>query len=377
MDYALSEQQEMLKNSARDFLTKECPKSMVREMEKDEKGYSPELWKKMADLGWMGLVFPEEYGGSGLNSLDLAVLLEEMGRAIVPGPFLSTVVCGGLTILRWGSEDQKKEILPRIAKGELIMALALTEPSASYDPVDITVKASSDGDDFVISGTKLFVEDAHIADYLICITRTKDSENKQDGITLFLVDARSTGLSCALLNTFTADKQCEVVFDKVRVPKANVIGKLDKGWEIVEDIIEQASFVQCPWMVGGAQQVLEMATEYAKERVQFGRPIGSFQAIQHKCANMATDVAGARDITYQTAWKISEALPYKQDISLSKAWTCDAYRKACVEGIQIHGGIGITQDYDVQLYYRRAKALEIAFGDADYHLELVAQQMGL
>jgi alkylation response protein AidB-like acyl-CoA dehydrogenase len=377
MDYALSEQQEMLKNSARDFLTKECPKSMVREMEKDEKGYSPELWKKMADLGWMGLVFPEEYGGSGLNSLDLAVLLEEMGRAIVPGPFLSTVVCGGLTILRWGSEDQKKEILPRIAKGELIMALALTEPSASYDPVDITVKASSDGDDFVISGTKLFVEDAHIADYLICITRTKDSENKQDGITLFLVDARSTGLSCALLNTFTADKQCEVVFDKVRVPKANVIGKLDKGWEIVEDIIEQASFAQCPWMVGGAQQVLEMATEYAKERVQFGRPIGSFQAIQHKCANMATDVAGARDITYQTAWKISEALPYKQDISLSKAWTCDAYRKACVEGIQIHGGIGITQDYDVQLYYRRAKALEIAFGDADYHLELVAQQMGL
>ncbi|UCG84449.1 MAG: acyl-CoA/acyl-ACP dehydrogenase [Dehalococcoidia bacterium] len=377
MDFALNEHQEMLKNTARDFLVKECPKTLVREMEKDEKGYSPEMWKKMADLGWMGLVFPEEYGGNGLSILDFAVLLEEMGRAIVPGPFLSTVVCGGLTILRWGSEEQKKELLPKISAGELILALALTEPSASYDAADIAVSAVPDGDDFVINGTKLFVENAHIADHLICVARTKESENKQDGITVFLVDARSPGISSSLLQTFTADKQCEVVFDRVRVPKANITGKLDQGWEVVEDIIQQAAFAQCPWMVGGAQQILEMATEYAKERIQFGRPIGSFQAIQHKCANMATDIAGARDITYQTAWKISEGLPYRQDISLAKAWTCDAYRKACVEGIQIHGGIGITQEYDVQLYYRRAKAMEIAFGDADYHLEMVARQMGL
>ncbi|HEY49897.1 MAG TPA: acyl-CoA/acyl-ACP dehydrogenase [Dehalococcoidia bacterium] len=377
MDYALSEQQEMLKNTARDFLAKECPKTLVREMEKDEKGYSPELWKKMAELGWMGLVFPEGYGGSGLTVLDLTILLEEMGRALVPGPFLSTVVCGGLTILKWGSAEQKKELLPRIAKGELILALALTEPSASYFAEDITVKAAPDGDDFVVSGTKLFVENAHVADYLICVTRTKEGKNKKDGITVLLVDARSPGISYTLLKTFTADKQCEVIFDKVRVPKSNVLGKVDKGWQIVEDIIEQAAFALCPWMTGGAQQVLEMATEYAKEREQFGRPIGSFQALQHKCANMATDIAGARDITYQTAWKISEGLPYKKDISIAKAWINEAYRNACVEGTQIHGGIGITQDHDMQLYYRRAKGMEIAFGDADYHLELVAQEMGL
>ena len=377
MDYALSEQQEMLKNSARDFLTKECPKSLVREMEKDEKGYSAELWQKMAGLGWMGLIFPEEYGGNGLSTLDFAVLLEEMGRAIVPGPFLSTVVGGGLTILRWGNEDQRKEFLPGIVKGELIFTLALTEASASYEPADITVQAIADGDDFVIDGTKLFIENAHIADYLICVARTKDSDNAKEGITLFIVDTRSPGINCNLLKTFTGDKQCEVVFDRVRIPGKNILGKLDSGWEIVEDIIDQTALAQCAWMVGGAQQVLELATEYAKERVQFGRPIGSFQAIQHKCANMATDIAGARDITYQTAWKLSEGLPYKQDISLSKAWTCEAYRKACVEGIQIHGGIGITQDYDVQLYYRRAKAMEIAYGDADYHLELAARHMGL
>jgi len=377
MDYSLSEQQQMLKSAAHDFLEKECPKSHVREMEQDDRGYSPALWKKMAELGWMGLVFPEEYGGSGLGPVELAVLLEEMGRALVPAPFLSTVVCGGLTILRWGSEEQKRTLLPRIVKGETIMALALTEPAASYDPADVTVRAVSNGDDFVISGTKLFVENAHVADYLIVVARTGDAPEKSDGITLFLVDAKSPRVSCALLKTFTADKQCEIVFDEVRVPRANVIGEPGKGWRIVEDIVEQAAFAQCPWMVGGAQQVLEMATEYAKERVQFGRPIGSFQAIQHKCANMATDVAGARDITYLTAWKMSEGLPCAQDISIAKAWTCEAYRKACVEGVQIHGGIGITQDYDVQLYYRRAKAAETAFGDADYHLELVATHLGL
>ncbi|MEE8470384.1 MAG: acyl-CoA dehydrogenase family protein [Dehalococcoidia bacterium] len=377
MDFALSEQQEMLKNTARDFLAKECPKTLVREMEDDERGYSPELWKKMAGLGWMGLVFPEQYGGSGLSLLDLTVLLEEMGRALVPGPFLSTVACCGLAILSRGTEEQKKELLPKIARGELILTLALTEPSASYDPSDITVQAVREGDDFVITGTKLFVPDAHIADCLLCATRTRDGEDKEDGITLFLVDANSPGISRNLLKTFTADKQCEVVFDKARVSKASMLGELDRGWEIVEEIIEQTAFAQCPWMVGSAQQVLEMATSYAKERIQFGRPIGSFQAIQHKCADMATAIAGARDFTYQTAWRLSEGLPSRKDVSIAKAWVSEMYRKACVEGTQIHGGIGITADHDMQLYYRRAKAMETAFGDADYHLELVARQMGL
>ena len=377
MDYAMTEQQEMLKNTARDFLEKECPKTLVREMEDDEKGYSPELWKKMADLGWLGLVFPEEYGGSGLSYLDFTTLLEEMGRAIVPGPFLSTVVSGGLTVLKYGTEEQKKEILPKIAEGKLILALALMEPGASYDAADIASTAVPEGENFVISGKKLFVTDGHVADTLICATRTTDGKKKENGITLFLVDTKSTGLSCNLLNTFTGSKQCEVVFDKVKVPKTSMLGKLDEGWQIVEDIIFQTAFALCPLMVGGAQQVLEMATNYALERFQFGRQIGSFQAIQHKLANIATDIAGARDLTYQTAWKLSEGLPCKQDISMIKAFIGEAYRNACVDGTQIHGGIGITKDHDMQLYYRRAKGMEIAFGDADYHLELVARDMGL
>jgi len=377
MDFALSEEQEMLRKMSRDFLENECPKSLVREMEEDEKGYSPELWKKMADLGWMGLVFPEVYGGEGLNFLDLTVLIEELGRALVPGPYLSTVVCCGLPILVAGTDEQKREFLPKIAKGDLILSLALTEPSATWDAAGITAKATPEGDDFVISGTKLFISDAHIADYLLCVARTKESGDAEDEITLFLVDAKSPGISCTPLKTIASDRQFEVVFDKVRVPRKNMLGELDRGWAVIKEMLPKATLAQCALMVGGAQQVLEMTVNYAKERVQFGRPIGSFQAIQHKCADMATDVDGCRFITYQAAWKLSEGLPCALEVSMAKAWVSEAYRRTCVEGHQIHGGIGFIKDHDMQLYYRRAKASELMFGDADYHRELVAQQIGL
>jgi len=377
MDFALNEEQEMLRKMSRDFLENECPKTLVREMEEDEKGYSPELWKKMAELGWMGLVFPEEYGGEGMNFLDLTVLIEELGRALVPGPYLSTVVYCGLSILAAGTDEQKREFLPKIAKGDLTLSLALTEPSATWDAAGVTVAAVPEGVDFVISGTKLFISDAHVADYLLCVARTKESGDKEDGITLFLVDAKSPGISCTPLKTIASDRQFEVVFDKVRVPRKNMLGEPDRGWAVIKEMLPQAMLAQCALMVGGAQQVLEMTVNYAKERVQFGRPIGSFQAIQHKCADMAIDVDGCRFITYQAAWKLSEGLPCALEVSMAKAWVSEAYRRTCVEGHQIHGGIGFIKDHDMQLYYRRAKASELMFGDADYHRELVAQQIGL
>lgn len=377
MDFALSEEQEMLKNSARDFLTKECPKTLVRQMETDDKGYSPNMWKGMADLGWTGLVFPEAYGGSGMTFLDLSVLIEELGRALAPSPFLPTVVYCGLSILAAGTEEQKKHFLPKIAKGDMIMTLALTEPSATWDAGGITVKATAEGDDFAISGTKLFVPDAHIANYLLVVARTKEGKHKEEGITLFLVDAKSPGIKLNALKTMGSDKQFEVIFNKVKVPKKNILGKLDHGWSVIQDLLPKATLAQCAHMVGGSQQVLEMTVAYAKERVQFGKPIGSFQAIQHKCANMATDVDGSRFITYQAAWKLNEGLNCALEVSMAKAWVSEAYRRTCAEGHQIHGGIGFIKDHDMQLYYRRAKASELAFGDADYHRELVAQQIGL
>lgn len=378
MDLGFTEEQEMLRKTARDFLETECPTSLVKEMAEDEQGYTSGLWGKMAELGWMGLALPEEYDGMGMSFLDLAVLLEEMGRACLPGPFFSTVVLGGLTILEAGNEEQKKEFLPKIAAGETILTMALTEPSASYDPASITVKAVPDKDDYVISGTKLFVENAHIADYLICVTRTKDGAGKgEDGITLFLVDGKSPRIATTLLKTIAGDKQCEVTFDNVRVPQKNMLGERDKGWPVVAKILQKATVAKCAEMIGGAQAALDMSVAYAKERIQFGRPIGSFQAIQHHCANMVTDVDGSRFITYQAAWKVSEGLPAVMEVSMAKAWVSEAYRRVTQLGHQIHGGIGFCMDHDMPLYFKRAKAAEPTFGSADWHREIVARELGL
>jgi alkylation response protein AidB-like acyl-CoA dehydrogenase len=377
MDLGFTEEQEMLRKTARDFLQTECPTTLVKEMADDEQGYTKELWSKMAELGWMGLALPEEYDGMGMSFLDLSVLLEEMGRACLPGPFFSTVVLGGFAIIEAGNEEQKKDLLPKIAAGEVILAMALTEPSASYDPASVTVQAVPDKDDYVISGTKLFVENAHIADYMVCVTRTKDGSSAEDGITMFLVDGKSPGISTTVLKTIAGDKQCEVIFDNVRVPKKNILGELDKGWPVIAKMLEMAAVAKCAEMVGGAQAALDMSVAYAKERIQFGRPIGSFQAIQHHCANMVTDVDGSRFITYQAAWKVSEGLPATMEVSMAKAWVSEAYRRVTQLGHQIHGGIGFCMDHDMPLYFKEAKAAESTFGNADWHREIVAQQLGL
>ena len=377
MDFSLSEEQEMLKKMARDFLTTECPASLVREMAKDKVGHPQELWRKMAELGWVGLIIPEKYGGTGGSFLDLAILLEETGRACLPGPFFSTAVLGNYCLLLAGNESQKGKLLPQVAKGDCLLTLALTEPSAKYTPEAISVTATPAKGEYILKGTKLFVPDAHVADYIITVARTKDSPNKREGLTLFLVDAKSPGISCTVLLTIVGDKQCEVVFDKVRVPRENIPGELDKGWDYVEKMLQYATVAKCAEMLGGAQKVLEMSVSYAKERVQFGRPIGSFQAIQHYCANMLTDVDGCRFVTYQAAWRLSEGLPCTKEVSVAKAWVSDAFRRVTVLGQQIHGGVGFTEDHDMPLYYKRAKAWELMFGDADLHREMVAKEMGL
>ena len=377
MDFSLTEEQEMLRKLARDFLVTECPKSLTKEMAKDEKGHPAELWHKMAELGWMGLMLPEEYGGTDGSFLDLTVLLEEMGRACLPGPFFSTVVLGGLTIAEAGNESQKQELLPQVANGDLLLTLALTEPNARYTPESISIKATPQNNDYVIEGIKLFVSDAHVADRIICVARTTNCADPSDGITLFMADAKSPGLSCTLLQTMTGDKQCEVVWDKVKVPHGNMLGEKDKGWTHVERVLEKATIALCAEMVGGAQQVLEMSVAYAQERIQFGRPIGSFQAIQHHCANMATDVDGCRYITYQAAWKLSKGLPCSKEVAMAKAWTSEAFRRVAALGQQIHGGIGFTEDHDMPLYFKRAKSWELMFGDTCFHHETVARELGL
>ncbi len=371
MDFSLSEEQEMLKSMARDFLEKECPVSLVREMEEDEKGYSPDLWHKMAELGWLGLPFPEEYGGSGGSFLDLTVLLEEMGRALLPGPFVPTVVLCGLPILAEGTEEQKRDFLPGIARGDTILTMALTEPGVTYTAEDIEVKAVPGNGDYIVSGTKLFVPYAHVSQYFLSVVRT------DDGITLLLTDASSPGLGLTPLTTIASDKQYEVVFNEVKVPQANILGKRGNGWTALESTLKQVIVAECALMLGGARRVLDMTIDYAKERVQYGKPIGSFQAVQHKCVDMMTDVEGARHLTYQAAWRLSEGLPCTMEVSMAKAWVGAASSRTCAQACHLHGAIGYTQDHDAQLYLRRIKAAELTFGDAVFHEEIVAQQLGL
>jgi len=374
MKLTLTEEQEMLKKTAFDFLADKCPKTFVKQMEESETGYSEELWQEMAELGWMGLAFPEKYGGGDMNFLDLAMLLEETGRACLPGPFFSTVVLGGLPILDVSNEEQKQEYLPKLISGEKIFTLALTEPGyQNYDAASVTVEATPDNGNYIITGTKLFVPDAHIADYLLCVARTKP----ENGITIFLADAKNPRINCTVLKTVAGDKLCEVVFDQMPVPKANILGQLNQGWSAVQRIIEQAAVGKCCEIVGNIQRVLEMTVDYAKERKQFDRPIGSFQIIQHYCADMATDIDGARFSTYQAAWMLSEGLPCTKEVAIAKAWIGEASQRVVALAHQIHGAIGVTLEHDLHFYTRRAKAAELAFGDADFYREMVAREMGL
>ena len=312
-----------------------------------------------------------------MTFLDLAVLLEEMGRACLPGPFFSTAVLGGLTILDAGNEEQKQAYLPGIASGEVLFTLALTEASAQYDAGSIAVKAAADGDAYIINGTKLFVSDAHIADYLLCVARTSEQTEAEKGITIFIVDAKSPGLSYTVLKTIAGDKLCEVVFDGVRVPEENILGELDQGWGVVQKAIERAAVAKCCDMVGILQRVLEMTLDYAKERKQFDRPIGSFQVIQHYCTDMATDVDGAGFITNQATWMLSEGLPCTKEIAMAKAWMGESYERVVTLAHQIHGAIGCTIDHDLHFYTKRGKEAALSFDDGDYYREIVAQEMGL
>ncbi len=376
MDFGFSEEQEMLRKSARDFLAKESPMTYVRQMMEDERGFRDEQWQQMAGLGWMGLILPEEHGGAGLDFVDLIVVLEEMGRVVLPGPFFSTVVLGGVALLEGGSAAQKKELLPKLAAGKLRVTLAHLEPSARWDAEGIALEARPVGGGYKLSGTKLFVPDAHTADLLIVAGRAPGSTGAE-GVSLFLVDAKAPGVSTTLLKTMDQTRKlCEVALRDT--PVEGVLGQAGQGWKLLERVSDRGKVGLCAEMCGGAQKVLEMSVDYAKVREQFGRPIGSFQAIQHKCANMLVEVESSKSATYYAAWAVANDVPEAPlAAAMAKAYCSDAYRHTSGEGIQIHGGIGFTWEHDMHIYFKRAKSSEVTFGDATWNREIVAQLIGL
>jgi alkylation response protein AidB-like acyl-CoA dehydrogenase len=377
MEFALSEEQEMLKTMARDFLANECPKTHVREMMEDEVGFSRELWKKMADVGWPGLVFPEEYGGSGMNFRDLTILCEEMGRALLPAPFLETVLLAGMSILTAGTEEQKKEYLPRIANGDMVCTLAVLEEDGDFWPDGVQLKAMPRGNDYIINGTKLFVNYAKGVDYILVAARTRRAIEPGDGITLFLVDMTEWGTYVTPLTTMDQTRQqFEVMFNRVAVPASNIIGELHKGWPVLKEAAVKATAALCAEMVGGGEWVLETTVNYAKDRIAFGVPIGSFQIIKHKCADMYSGLEYSRSLMEWAAESIKDNDPdAHMAVSMAKAYCGDTYKMVCDHGVQTHGGIGFTWDHDMHLYFKRARSSDTAFGDSYYHRELLAQSV--
>jgi len=379
MNFGFSDEQELLRATARKFFENECTSTFVRERMAEPAGVTDAFWTKLAEQGWLGLVYPEDYGGTGLGFVDLTVLMEEMGRASMPGPFFSTVLLGGLTILEAGSAAQKKEWLAKVAAGQAKLALAWTEPNARWDAAGVTVTAREAGGAFTLSGTKLFVLDAHLADAIVVVARTREAARPEDGITLFLVPRTAAGVDVKLLPTMDQTrKQCEVTLKDVRVPADAIVGSKDAGWVPLQRVIDRATVGLAAEMCGGAQRVLDMTTEYAKIRIAFGRPIGAYQGVKHRAADMLVEVENAKSLTYYAAWAVDENSPEAPlAVSMAKAYVSDAFRRIAGAGIQLHGGIGFTWEHDLHLYFKRAKNSEFTFGDATYHRERVAQLIHL
>jgi len=376
MDFAFSEEQEMLRRSARDFLAKECSSKVVRKLMESSDTYDEGLWKKVAGLGWTALGIPEEYGGVG-TFLDLVVVLEEAGRALMPGPFFATMGLAVPAIIEAGTEAQKQEALGAIAQGSARATLAFTEPSGRWDAGSVTLTAKPSGGGWQLDGVKQFVPDAQAADFIVVAARTRGEG--EDGISLFLVKGRPKGMTITPLKTLDQTRRWnEVRFDGIKLDADSLMGAGDKAWPHLKRALEWATAALCAEMVGGTQKVLETSTEYAKTRHQFGKPIGIYQAVSHKLADMLVLSESGRSATYYAAWAVDADAPDRSlAASMAKAYVSDAYRKVAGDGIQVHGGIGFTWEHDMHLYFKRAKSSEVTLGDATYHRELVAQSLDL
>jgi alkylation response protein AidB-like acyl-CoA dehydrogenase len=385
VNFAFSEEQEELRRSVRRFLEGKSPVSEVRRLMETTEGYDEAVWAQMGkELGLQGLHLPEAYGGQGYSFVELVVVLEEMGRALLCAPYFSSVCLAANALLNGATEAQKERYLPGIASGDTVATLAFTEGNGRWDAAGITMEATPAGDGFRLDGSKMFVIDGHTAGLVVVAARRAGSGGT-DGISLFAVDAGAEGLSRTSLSTMDQTrKQARLDFSGVPAellgpgPGVSPEDTEGGGWAALSKTLDQAAVCLSAEMVGGAQRCLDMAVEYAKVRVQFGRPIGSFQAIKHKCADMLLEVESAKSAAYYAGWAAGEdndELPVVA--SLAKAYCSDAYFHAAAENIQIHGGIGFTWEHDAHLYFKRAKSSEILLGDATYHRELLAQRIGI
>ena len=374
MNVLPTEEELMVKNAAREFLDAECPPSLARAIEQDERGYSVELWEQMASLGWFGISLPEAYGGGGLPVTYLGLILEECGRAIAPVPFHSTSTAA-LAVASHGSDEQKQSILPRVARGDLIMTWAVQEQDPRLRPDAIQCRGEVDGDSLVINGVKHFVDNFSAAELVVMAVRTAATGDDGAGITLCIVPTNSAGITETRLTTLAKDSQSKIALDNVRIPLGNVIGEVSNGWPATREMLDTGTALLCTQIIGAARKDAEMAIEYAKNRVAFGRPIAGFQSIQHLCADMIVWVDGAQLLTYEALWKLDAGLPYSVEVSQAKAFTNDKCQATVRSSQQIHGGIGFMMEFDLHLWYRRVTAWTMRLGTSFEHRARVARAL--
>jgi alkylation response protein AidB-like acyl-CoA dehydrogenase len=371
MNFSFTEDQILLRNSVRSALEQQCPSAHVRAMMDDRLGYGEPLWGEMAKLGWLGLPFPEQYGGAGLGLVELSIVLEEMGRAAYPGPFFSTVVLGGLTLMLAGSDAQKEKWLSAVASGRARLTAALQEDTLDWDPASTAATATRTATGWALSGVKRFVPWAGVADAVLVPARGPE------GLSLFLVDPKAAGVTIARTTGMDlTTRWFEMKLDGVAVPADAVVGPAGGAASILEAALRRAAVGASAEMLGAARRCLDMSVEYAKVREQFGQLIGSFQAIRHKCAEMLVEVENSHSAVYYASWALEAgAEDAAMAASVAKSYVSESARRVCGESIQAHGGIGFTWEYDLHLYFKRAKSLEVMFGDAEYHRELIARHV--
>jgi alkylation response protein AidB-like acyl-CoA dehydrogenase len=376
MDLGLTEAQEILKTTAASFLQQEYPKETLIELETTPTGVTPELFRKVAALGWLGIIIPEQYGGEGRPFTDAAVLFEELGRGPVPGPYFSSSILGALTVLHGGTEAQKQAILPQVTRGDTVLSLAVTEPHYGWRPETVQMPANQQQGQYVLNGVKLFVYDAQAATHVLCAVRTGRANGSGSGITLLLVDAKTPGVAVRTLPGWMGQVH-EVRFDNVHVPASAVLGGSEgQGWEAIAAAALQAIPVLCAYQVGSCQAVFDMAVAYSRTRVQFGQPIGRFQRVQDHIVGMVNQLDAARWTTYEALWKLDTGRPAASSVHLAKAVTSEAYLKVCDGAHEVHAGVGVIREYGLTLHTQRSRTLYHLLGDARYHRRCLAEALG-
>ncbi len=372
IDLNFNEEQQLICNTAKEFFAKRCPPELARKYENSTEDFPRELWKEIADLGWLGMTFPVEYDGLGCSFLDTYGIYVEAGRSLAPVPLLEAIGIGAALVARMGSADQKQALLPAIAAGDKLVTLAIMEPDGSYGANGVTLTAVKQGDGFVLDGTKLLVACAGTADRLIVAARTGGAG--EDGVTLFLVDPKAAGVSIERTKNIGGYPLYAVTLAKVAVSAADVLGAVGKAWPATEAVMMQAAVLQSAMVVGAGERVLEIAVGYAKERVQFGQPIGRHQAVQYLCTDVAIALRNTSLLTLHAAWKIDSGQPFLREAALAKASASKASAKMTFAAHEVHAGIGFMIDYDLQLYTMRGKHWEYNLGDARHHYEIAVAQ---